>query len=630
MRARLLVLTGSVWLGFQIFLLWRPQSPLLERPVHLALALLVLFLSRPLQAGWLPRWTRSLADPLLLVGVLATLIFYSLEWERLTGRMEGVDRIGTVDLLAGGFLLLALLEGVRRVVGWILLSVILLALVFSSIGQWYPGWSELRWLPEMFRHGGIPFEEWMEILVLTPNGILGLTTSTSVGLVFYFVCFGVFYSAIGGGRYFIDIGLWLGGGRAGGAAKAAIVSSSLMGSISGSAVANASTTGIFTIPLMRRTGYSPWQAAGIEAIASTGGQLMPPIMGISAFVMAEQLNMSYTRIALAGIIPALGFYLSLFLLVDLGARKRFRESRADASTRRPFPLSRSHLLLPPALLVAMLIGGLSPGLSAVIGAASCVVLSLLTERLSLSGWAGTVAGVARQAAGVAIPIAAIGVVMEVAVQSNLALKFSHAVVSRGEEHTLLSLLLIVLGCLVMGTGLPTVASYIIGKILFVPLLVEMGAPELGANFFVMYFCVLSMVTPPVAMVSYTTANLARAGAIRTGLHAFRLSWVAFLVPFSFLFDPALLGEGTLPQILTSLLFLLAAVIGWAVGLEGHLRRPLDPWHRWLVAAVSLLIFGAPVLAVTPDRSLWLRLVGSVLLVLLLVPCAGGRAASPRC
>ncbi len=619
-RWQLISLLGLLWILFQIYLLFWPQMPLRERPVHLVLALLVLFLARPLHPGRIPRWGRALAGGLCIGGTLALLAYYLLEADRLSQRMEGIDPLSPIDPWAGMLLLAILLEGVRRLAGWILLSVILLFLLFSRVGQWFPEWSRLPWLPEMFRYGGAPLGEWLESLALTANGALGITTSTSAGLIFYFVLFGVFYSAIGGGRFFIDIGLRLGGRRSGGAAKAAIISSSLMGSISGSAVANASTTGTFTIPLMRRTGSSAHQAAGVEAIASTGGQLMPPIMGISAFVMAEILQLPYARIALAGLIPALAFYLSLFLLVDLRARKASSCAGPADPGRGPALHRRLPLLIPPLLLVALLVKGLSAPLSAVIAAASCPLVSFLGRRLSIPEWWKAVGGTARQACEVAIPIAAIGLVIEIAVQSNLALKFSRAIVSSGGELDLLQLLTIVGGCLIMGTGLPTVASYIIGSTLFVPVLVDMGAPALGANLFVMYFCVLSMVTPPVAMVSYTAANIAGADAIRTGLHAFRLSWVAFLIPFAFLFEPALLGEGSALRIVGSLAAVLVAVAGWAAALEGRLRRSLALWRRASAGLLSLGIFLAPCLS-SSDGELVLAWIGCVAaLLVLLAPC----------
>lgn len=569
---------GALWIGFQVFILFRPQAPLVERPVHLALAAVLLFLWMPLQRGR-HRLLCFLTDTALVLGVTATGAYYLLDARRLSERMEGVDPVLPVDLLFGLLVVTALLEGVRRAVGWPLLGVLLAFLAYGFLGEWMPGWLSFS---------GFRLDEAIEILTLSLNGILGITTGTSVQFVFYFVLFGAVYGAVGGGRLVIDLGLRLTGRHSGGSAKAAVVSSSLMGSITGSAVANVAGTGVFTIPLMRRAGYSSDSAAALEAIASTGGQLMPPIMGVAAFVMAEMLQVDYGQIALSGLLPALAFYAALFLSVDLRARKTgvgTIPARAMSDIQPLLP--RLYLVAPPAVLVGLLIAGYSATYSALVASAACVLLSFVKRDTWLVGrkLAEFVETTSRQASQVAVPIAAIGIIIAVAIQSNLALKFSTELIS-SSGSAVAAMCLIVIGCIVMGMGLPTVAAYLIGAILFVPALRELGVPDVSAHFFVMYYCVLSMVTPPVALASYAAAGISGGSAMRTSVRAFQLGLVCFLIPFAFAFEPALLGHGDLTAVLISGLSVLAGTAGWAVALVGYWLRPLRIPERVLVGAGS--------------------------------------------
>ena len=597
-RQALLGVTGLGWIGFQIYVLFFPQMPLLERPLHLAFALAAFFLSQPIipSGNRFKQWIRLCSDSFFGFGVLAIIAYYLSEGTRLTERMEGIDDVLFIDRAAGLIFLILILDSVRRLIGFTLLAVLLSFIGFAIVGQWIPAWTESPWVPELIRYDGMTLSEMFESFTMTANGILGITTSTSVGLVFYFVLFGAFYSAIGGGQLFIDFGLRLAGKQIGGAAKAAVVSSSLMGSISGSAVANVATTGVFTIPLMKRTGYPAPLAAGIESIASTGGQLMPPIMGIAAFVMAELLQVPYGTIVLAGIIPALAFYLSIFLIVDFSARKNGFSPMNMPQDKVKSLRSRWHLLLPPIILVAGLIWGWSAPLSALSATGVCIVTAYFrrTDWLSLKEWMKSVRAGVTQAASVAIPIAAIGIIIEVAIQSNLALKFAGDLISLSGGNTFAALLLVIIGCLVMGMGLPTVAAYIIGSILFVPTLIDLEVPELSAHMFVMYYCVLSMVTPPVALASYTASGLAQTNAFVTSLQAFRLSWVAFIIPLGFVFQPALIGQGTLIQICASIGVLVIAIIGWAATLEGYLFKRLSSAWRIAIGSLTTAIFATPI------------------------------------
>ncbi len=575
-------LVAASWLAFQLYILYEPMLPMIQRPVHIAFALAAAFLFLPLGTAV---WQRAV-DWLLLGATGAVLGYYLLDFRRLYERMDSVDPVFTQDLVFGALALLLLFEATRRAVGWSLLGVVLAFVAYGFLGPWFPGWLEF---------GGFAFATFIEIVTMATHGILGITTETSVTFVFYFILFGAVYSATGGGALFMDTALRAVGRRRGGAAKSAIVSSALFGSVSGSAVANVVATGVFTIPLMKRTGYTPEEAGAHEATASTGGQLMPPVMGIAAFVMAELLATPYQRIAIAGLIPAVAYYFALYMIVDLKARHRRVGSLASEEIAGIPPiLPRMHLFLAPITLIGLLVAGYSATMAAMVGSVIALASCFLspTTRIGLKGAIDMIEDLASQAAQVAIPIITIGVIIAVAIQSNLALKFSTQLISISGGTLIGAMLFIILGCLIMGMGLPTVAAYIIGAILFVPAITKLGIDPLAAHFFVMYYCVMSMVTPPVALASYAAAGLARADAMRTGWIAFKLSFVLFLIPFAFAFDPALLWSGPYGWIALAFVSMMAATYAWAIMLQGYLTGPISWPERILFGATSLtIIFG---------------------------------------
>jgi len=572
-----------VWLVFQLYIILYPLHPMIQRPMHVFLAVIATALFRPLAE----RGFRRVLDWLMIGASLATMVYYLAVSTRLVERMENVDPVLPHDMLFGIIAVLLILEATRRVIGWSLLSVILGFLVYGFLGPWFPGW---------LRFQGFDPELYIEILTMTGHGLMGITTETSVTFVFYFIAFGAVYSATGGGQLFIDLALRGVGRQTGGAAKSAVVSSALFGTISGSAVANVVATGVFTIPLMKKTGYSPEYAGAHEAIASTGGQLMPPVMGIAAFVMAELLQVPYGRIALAGAVPAIAYYFALFMIVDLRARRTGVGSLGAAELAATEPiLPRLHLFLAPVVLIALLVQGYSATYAALVGTAVAFVAGFLRwgSRPTLHSLRAMIEDVGRQAAQVAIPITAIGIIIAVAIQSNLAIKFSTRLIDISGGTLLGAMIFIIIGCIIMGMGLPTVAAYIIGAVLFVPALRKLGIPELASHMFVMYYCVLSMITPPVALASYAAAGLAKANAMRTGWIAFRMSFVLFLIPFAFAFDDALLWTGPLWWILLAFGSLIVGTLAWAVTLEGYLGGAISWFERGLFGLASLAIIFAP-------------------------------------
>ena len=570
------------WIGFQLLIVFRPMVPMVQRPLHVAFAVSLVFLYRPIPAEGRMRHLLTGLDFLASLAGLAIGAYFISHATRIQSRIVMIDPVFPMDAALCIVLVALLLEAVRRTVGWSLLSVVMAFLLYGWFGYVFPGWS---------RFAGIKLLDYAELLFLGDSGIFGIPVETSLLFVFYFILFGAIYSAVGGSRLLVELGLRLTRRQQGGAAKAAVIASSLMGTVSGSAVANVTTTGVFTIPFMIRSGYKRETAGAVEAIASTGGQLMPPIMGVGAFVMAELLGIPYLRIALAAVLPALLFYSSLYFLIDFSARRRGIGSFEWAEGGRTKLLPLAHLFLPLLVVVYFIVRGFSPTTAALWGCAAGVGVSFAsrTNRLNLRKAAEIIDSAGRQASGVAIPIAAIGIIIAVAIQSNLALKFSSRLMDISGGSMIASLFFIIVGCIILGMGLPTVAAYIMGAVFFVPPLMQFGIPQLAAHFFVFYFSILAMITPPVALASFTAAGLAEADVTRTGIRAFVMSLVAFMIPFIFIFKPALLWEGRLVDILLLAAFALTGTVLWAAALAGYLGRPLSPVVRVILGALSLVI-----------------------------------------
>ena len=548
---------GAVWFIAQIYILFYPPIPMLARPLHVMMAIVLIILWQPLTGrdGKTAPWHRAV-DLAILAACAVTTVYYVLRADYLTERMENVDPVLPSDMAFGLLTLLLLCEATRRVLGWNLLSVIVIFVAYAWLSPYLPGW---------LHFAGFRFPEFIEIMTMAGHGVFGITTETSLTLVFYFLAFSAIYAVVGGTELFMDLALKLVGKRPGGAAKAEVVSSALFGTVSGSAVANVTATGSFTIPLMIRTGYSREWAAAHEAIASTGGQLMPPVMGIAAFVMADIIGVPYAKIALAATIPALAYFGSLYLLVHLNALRSGIGSLPAAEIDAIAPVLRRILLItPPLALIGAFAMGYDAAMAAVIGGVVAWACSYLPggRPLTPRRFLEMTDDCAKQAAAVAIPIAAIGIIIGIAVQSNLAIKFSTEMLALGGGTLVGSLIFVSLGIIVLGMGLPTVAAYVIGAILFVPALQKLGVDLLAAHFYVLFFAVLSMVTPPVALASYTAAGIARSNPNTTGLYAFLLGMPTFLMPIAFVRDPAILFVGDWSDIALAAVTLGCGAAAW--------------------------------------------------------------------
>lgn len=586
-KARLypIIVLSIIFLVFQLYIaLVRPIDAIIAVPLHLCLAIAVTIFYKPLAITYKKKWLWAI-DISFLIGLLVTVLYFITSNERLTYRIMMVDAMTPLDLFVSFFMLVAILEVVRRTIGMNLFIFIAIFIAYAFLGQHLSG---------PFSYSGMTWQQFGEMLTLSPDGIFGTPLTTSLNILFYFLLFGAFFTRSGGGQVLIDMGMKLSDKTVGGPAKASVVSSGLMGMISGSAVANVSTTGVMTIPLMKKSGYTKEQAGAIEAVASTGGQIMPPIMGVGAFIMAEMIGISYITIATAAIIPAVAYFASVFIVVHFLAKKRNLEIKEKDLKYVSDPIiPRLYQLIPIVAVVVLIFNGSSLTRAALIGVALSIIISMFSKktRLTFDAFMDALLSGIKQASAIAIPTAAVGIMMGIVVRSGVANKLTSIVAEVGGSGNLLFALLIAMfGCLMLGMALPTVAAYLIASILFVPTLINLGISPLPAHMFVFYFGVVAQVTPPVALAAFTAAGIAKADSWKTGWLAFTYALVAFLTPFIFVYQPEILLMGTVLETVMATIVLAVGVIFLSAGIAGYFFIALNNvLYRGVLILAALLI-----------------------------------------
>jgi TRAP transporter 4TM/12TM fusion protein len=556
-----------------------------------------------------PTARRNSADPvpifdvILAAAALACAGYFMLQGERIQDRIEGVDPVYLLDMIFGAGLIVLLLEACRRATG-VVLAVI--AAVF--IGYIFLG----PYLPEALAHRGMRFNRFIDLQVLSTLSIFGSPISASAYMVFYFVLVGSFLERSGAGKLFVDLAFCVTGRAWGGAAKASVISSGLFGMISGSAVANVLVNGIVSIPLMKRTGFSANMAGAIEATASTGGQLAPPIMGAAAFILADVVGVSYSSVAFAAIVPAVLYYLSIFVVVDSYARRRglapaevLPIQEALAGLRE-----RWHLLLPLLLMIYLLMSQYSLMLTGAVTLVAIVVVSWLrpATRMKLPAIYQAIVQGTRATVEVAIPSATAGIIVGTLVQTGMALQLQHWLLQMAGHNLMLSLVGTMILTIIFGMGMPTAAAYLVSAILVAPALQELGVAALPAHLFVFYFAILSMVTPPVALAAYAAAGLSGANLWTSGWAAFLIAIPGFLIPYAFVADPAVILQGGLLHASGVIAMAAVGIVALSTATGGYLLGPLS-----LPARVLLFCF-APLLI---DPSLVTDLIGGAGLLLVI-------------
>ncbi|HEY5633144.1 MAG TPA: TRAP transporter permease [Burkholderiaceae bacterium] len=602
--ARRIVTTVAVVMSvFHLYVAFvGPPNAYVMRGTHLAFALVLAFMIMPGRSGRAERvgWR----DAALVLVAAAAALYPSANLEYIENRMYYVDDPTVADYVFGGALIVMIIEATRRATGW---ALPVTALAFMAYG---------------LTLGDQSFGVMLDQLYLTTEGIFGIPLYVSATYVMLFILFGAFVERSGAGQLFMDFALAIAGHTSGGPAKVAVITSSLFGTVSGSAVANVMTTGTFTIPLMMRTGYRPAFAGAVEAVASTGGQLMPPIMGAAAFVMAEFLGVSYLMVAGFALLPAVLYYLAVFMAVHFEARRIGLKGlpKADLPRMRQVLSERGHLFLPLVVIIAVLLSGRSAAFAALCGIGSVLPTTWLraSTRRTFT-WRAIVEALeagARNTVVVALACACAGIVIGTITLTGLGLAFTGVVLALSQNSLILALFLTMLAGILLGMGLPTTPAYIVQVALLVPALVKLGVQVEAAHLFVLYFAVLSAITPPVAMAVYAANGISRGTLMDTSWASVKLGLTGYIIPFMFVFAPSLLLMGDFLTVALAAVTASVGVICLAGGLhEFFFLGPARRWERPLLIIAALVLIkpgwitdlvGLALIAIVLASQRWVR------------------------
>jgi TRAP transporter 4TM/12TM fusion protein len=508
--------------------------------------------------------------------------------------------------ILGGIVVLLVLDSIRRTTGWILLAVIGVFLLYALIGEY---------IPAPLTGTGSMLNEIVVYMAFDPNAILGTPLGVIASIVIVFIFFGKLLVRTGCGEFFIDLAMASMGKRRGSAAKTSIVGSALFGSISGSAVSNVVTTGVMTIPLMRRSGYTGVQAGAIEAIASTGGQLMPPIMGAAAFLMAQTLEIPYSEVVLAALIPALLYYISVFIQVDLiAARDDIAPTDIDKKTVLDVLIEGWHFIIPFfVLMYSMFINNASAELSALYGSISIIILGSMRSyqghKLTTKSMASAFPETGMTVMELIMIVAGAGLVIGLLNISSGGFALTLSLVQLGASNISILLLVSAGVCILLGMGMPTTGVYVLLAALVAPALIETGIPPLAAHMFILYFGMMSMITPPIALAAFAAATITDDKPMKTGFEAMKLGWLAYVVPLLFIFTPALLMESSAFDIGMTFVIAVIGVHFISVSMVGYFAGHLTYRMR-----IPMLILGA--IIIMPRTWLDLQFIPALLAIVI--------------
>lgn len=549
----------------------------LHRSAHVAMMLFMAFFLYPASSKG-NRKSLPWYDLVLAFLAVAVAVYVWVEYIPFINRMGSPN---TMDVIMGTILIITVLEASRRISGWPLVILSLIFLLYGLIG---------RSLPGILMHRGYNWRALINHIFINTEGIYGTSVDVAASYIFLFILFGTIMNKCGMGRFFNDLALAFAGSSKGGPAKVAVIASGFLGSINGSAVANVVTTGTFTIPLMKKTGYSKEFAGAVESSASVGGQLLPPVMGAAAFIMAEMLGIKYGVIVISATIPALLYYLGIMVQVQLRAEKLNLEGvpKEQLPKLGDVMRERGHLLIPIAFLLYMLLfSGSTVIFSAFWAIVATIVVSQarkttrMTLRQLLDAFSeGTIATVS-----VAIACAVVGIIIGVVSLTGFGLNMANAIIQLGRSNLMLTLVLTMVTCMILGMGLPSIPAYLITATMAAPALVKLGIPALAAHMFVFYFAMFANITPPVALASFAAAGLSGGDPMKTGLQSVKLSLAGFIVPYFFIYNTSLLLLDTTP--LVAIRVTITAIIGVTmIGMatEGYLFTDLN----WLLRIVTFI------------------------------------------
>lgn len=580
---------------YHLWIQFNPIPALQQRSVHVAVGLALIFLIYPTFKK--QDHTKVPIYDWLFVGLsLFTSIYIFTEYTEIVNVRSGIPN--NLDIAVGILAVLLVLEAARRVTGIILP---LVALLFLS----YPFFSHLDFLPTALITREFDLGDIFGQLFIKTEGLYSTAIGASVNFIFLFILFGAFLAKSGLGQFFNDIAMALAGAQKGGPAKVSVISSGFMGSINGAAVANVVSTGAFTIPLMKKIGYSRNFAGAVEASASVGGQVLPPIMGASAFIMAETTGINYGIIALAALIPAILYYFAVIMQVHFRAGKRNLKGvpKADLPRVKNIMKERGHLIIPLIILIVLLFRNMPVGNAAFWTIVSTLIVASFrkTTRMSIKDIFEAMATGARQSLTVVIACAVVGIIIGVVSLTSFGSVMTSSIQGLGAGSLFLTLFFTMIASMILGMGLPSIPAYIITATMTAPALAAFGVPILVAHMFVFYFGIFANVTPPVALAAFAGAGISGGNPMYTGFQALKLSLAGFIIPYLFVYEPSLLlidptglatnaKEFPLPPLGDTILHVSTAfigVLGLSAGLEGYFKTNIKIIMRFILLAGAL-------------------------------------------
>ena len=556
-----------------------------RRSLFVGIVIILSFLVYPAKKGSTKKNYIPIYDIVLMVLGAGAYFYFVINFKTIIGH---ATRISQLEVIVGIIGILVLAETCRRVVG---IPILCVATVFIGYA-FYSGLGAGRAFPQVLK--SIVYN-----LFYTTSGVIGTPIGVCSTYIALFILFGAFLEATGISEFFIQLANSLAGASTGGPAKVAVISSALCGMVSGSSVGNTVTTGSVTIPLMKKTGYKGEFAGAVEAAASTGGQIMPPIMGAAAFLMAEMVGVQYSEIAMRAIFPALLYFTGIFITVHLEAKRLGLKGIAKEDLPKFVPLfiSQGYLLIPLVTLVAMVMMGYTMSRSAVIATLLAILVSIPNKntRMNPTRFVNALETGGKNTLSVAVACGIAGIIAGVVTMTGLGQILISAIVSVAGDRVIIALFLTMLTCIVLGMGVPTTANYIIMATTCAPILVNgMGINKIAANMFVFYFGIVADITPPVALAAYAGSAIAKSNPMKTALNASRLAIAAFIVPYIFAFNPAMLFiDADVIQVVVIIVTSLVGLTGVSGGLEGYMVTNMNPIQRILavVGGLCLIIPG---------------------------------------
>ncbi len=558
----------------------------LQRAIHLAFGFLLIFLLYPARSSWSKSKMHPL-DVLFAIVSAASALYIVIFYQDLVLR-AGMNT--ETDFIVGLIGTLMVFEAARRVVGWPMIIVAFVFLMYAFFGPYVPG---------IMAHRGVGLQEMFDHMYITTEDIFGTPMGVSSTFIYLFILFGSYLEATGLGKFFIDLANAIAGWAAGGPAKVAVLSSGLMGTVSGSSVGNVAGTGSFTIPMMKKLGYRPQFAGAVEAAASTGGQLMPPVMGAAAFLMAEFVGVPYFDVVKAAVIPAMLYYIGVWLGVHYEAKKYGLKGtpREELPSFSELFVEKGHLAIPLVVIVYLLVSGYTPMRAALAAIALTIICACLRKSTRIGPKEiiqGLIDG-SKGVLGVLIACATAGIIIGVVTKTGVGLKVATALLDLAGGQLLPAMFFTMITSLILGMGVPTTANYVITSTIAAPALVQMQVPVLAAHMFAFYFGIVADVTPPVALAAYAGAGIAGANPMRTGVIAAKLAIAAFIVPYIFVLAPELLMIDATP--LTIVYSAGTAIVGmWGVSMAmiGFCQNLLNIPQRilFLLGGICMIIPGA--------------------------------------